>query len=150
MTDKVIIYTDGACSGNPGKGGWGAILFYGENKKEISGYSELTTNNKMELSAVIEALSLLKRKCTVEIWTDSNYVKSGITEWIHNWKKNNWKNSKKEVVKNQELWQKLDSLNGFHNIKWNWIKGHAENEFNERADELARKEILKNNKGKND
>jgi len=142
---KVVIYTDGACSGNPGKGGWGAILIYGENKKEISGYSKLTTNNKMELQAVIEALSLLKRKCNVEIWTDSSYVKNGITEWIHDWKKRNWKNSKKEAVKNQELWQKLDELNNFHNIKWNWIKGHAENELNERADKLARNEILKNN-----
>ncbi len=142
--DKVIIYTDGACSGNPGKGGWGAILIYGDNKKEISGYSELTTNNKMELQAVIEALSLLKRKCNVELWTDSNYVKNGITEWIYNWKKNNWKNSKKEIVKNQELWQKLDELNNFHNIEWNWVKGHGEDELNNRVDKLAKNEILKN------
>lgn len=144
MVDKVIIYTDGACSGNPGKGGWGAILIYGNVKKEISGYSELTTNNKMELQAVIEALSLLKRKCDVELWTDSNYVKSGITEWIYSWKKNNWKNAKKEVIKNQELWQKLDELNSFHNIKWNWVKGHADDELNNKVDKLARNEILKN------
>ena len=139
--DDVIIYTDGACSGNPGKGGWGAILIYGDIKKEISGYEELTTNNQMELTAVIEALSLLKRQCNVELWTDSNYVKSGITEWIYNWKKHNWKNSKKEIIKNLELWQKLDELNNFHNIKWNWVKGHADNEFNNRADELATTEI---------
>ncbi|HSQ97936.1 MAG TPA: ribonuclease HI [Rickettsiales bacterium] len=144
LVDKVIIYTDGACSGNPGKGGWGAILIYGNVKKEISGYSELTTNNKMELQAVIEALSLLKRKCDVELWTDSNYVKSGITEWIYSWKKNNWKNAKKEVIKNQELWQKLDELNSFHNIKWNWVKGHADDELNNKVDKLARNEILKN------
>lgn len=144
MVDKVIIYTDGACSGNPGKGGWGAVLIYGDIKKEISGYSELTTNNRMELQAVIEALSLLKRKCNVELWTDSNYVKSGITEWIHNWKKNNWKNAKKEVIKNQDLWQKLDELNHFHNIEWNWVKGHAEDDLNNRVDKLARSEILKN------
>lgn len=144
MDNKVIIYTDGACSGNPGKGGWGAILIFREKKKEISGYSALTTNNKMELQAVIEALNLLKRKCNVELWTDSNYVKSGITEWIYNWKKHNWKNSKKESVKNQDLWEKLDKLNNLHNIQWNWIKGHAENELNNRVDELARNEILKN------
>ena len=141
MDKKVIIYTDGACSGNPGKGGWGAILIYGDTKKEISGYEELTTNNQMELTAVIKALSLLKRQCDVELWTDSNYVKSGITEWIYNWKKYNWKNSKKEIIKNLELWQKLDELNNFHNIKWNWVKGHADNEFNNRADELATTEI---------
>lgn len=141
MDKKVIIYTDGACSGNPGKGGWGAVLIYGDTKKEISGYEELTTNNQMELTAVIEALSLLKRQCDVELWTDSNYVKSGITEWIYNWKKHNWKNSKKEIIKNLELWQKLDELNNFHNIKWNWVKGHADNEFNNRADELATTEI---------
>ena len=141
MDKKVIIYTDGACSGNPGKGGWGAILIYGDIKKEISGYEELTTNNQMELTAVIKALSLLKRQCDVELWTDSNYVKSGITEWIYNSKKHNWKNSKKEIIKNLELWQKLDELNNFHNIKWNWVKGHADNEFNNRADELATTEI---------
>ena len=141
---KVKIYTDGACSGNPGKGGWGAVLIYGDNKKEISGYSELTTNNKMELQAVIEALKLLKRQCEVELYTDSVYVKDGITKWINNWKKNNWKTSKKEDVKNKELWIELDNLTQQHNINWNWVKGHADNELNNRVDELARQEILNN------
>ncbi len=141
---KVKIYTDGACSGNPGKGGWGAVLIYGDNKKEISGYSELTTNNKMELQAVIEALKLLKRQCEVELYTDSVYVKDGITKWINNWKKNNWKTSKKEDVKNKELWIELDNLTQRHNINWNWVKGHADNELNNRVDELARQEILNN------
>ncbi len=144
MDKKVIIYTDGACSGNPGKGGWGAILQYGDNIKEISGYSELTTNNKMELQAVIEALKLLKRKCDIELYTDSVYVKDGITKWIDNWKKNNWRTSKKDDVKNKELWVELDNLVNQHNINWNWVKGHAENEFNNRVDRLARNEIMKN------
>lgn len=141
---KVIIYTDGACSGNPGKGGWGAILMYGNSKKEISGYSELTTNNKMELQAVIESLKSLKRKCDVELFTDSIYVKDGITKWIHNWKKNNWRTSKKDDVKNKELWIELDSLTESHNINWNWVKGHADDEINNRVDELARQQILNN------
>ena len=144
MDKKVIIYTDGACSGNPGKGGWGAILQYRDNIKEISGYSELTTNNKMELQAVIEALKLLKRKCDIELYTDSVYVKDGITKWIDNWKKNNWRTSKKDDVKNKELWVELDNLVNQHNINWNWVKGHAENEFNNRVDRLARNEIMKN------
>lgn len=144
MDNKVIIYTDGACSGNPGKGGWGAILQYGDNVKEISGYSELTTNNKMELQAVIEALKLLKRKCNVELFTDSVYVKDGITKWIANWKKNNWRTSKKEDVKNKELWIELDNLVNQHVINWNWVKGHADNDLNNRVDSLARGEILKN------
>lgn len=141
---KVIIYTDGACSGNPGKGGWGAILMYGNSKKEISGYSELTTNNKMELQAVIESLKSLKRKCDVELFTDSIYVKDGITKWIHNWKKNNWRTSKKDDVKNKELWIELDSLTESHNINWNWVKGHANDDINNRVDELARQQILNN------
>ena len=143
-TKKVIIYTDGACSGNPGKGGWGAILIYGDNKKEISGYDEFTTNNKMELQAVIEALKSLNRQCNIELYTDSVYVKDGITTWINNWKKNNWKTSKKENVKNKELWIELDELIHKHNINWNWVKGHADNELNNRVDELARQEILNN------
>ena len=144
MDKKVIIYTDGACSGNPGKGGWGAILQYGDNIKEISGYSELTTNNKMELQAVIEALKMLKRRCDIELYTDSVYVKDGITKWIDNWKKNNWRTSKKDDVKNKELWVELDNLVNQHNINWNWVKGHADNEFNNRVDRLARNEIIKN------
>lgn len=141
---KVIIYTDGACSGNPGKGGWGAVLKYGEIKKQISGYSDLTTNNKMELQAVIEALKLLKKRCDVEIFTDSVYVKDGITKWINSWKMNNWKTSKKEPVKNKELWIELDNLRNQHNINWNWVKGHADDEINNIVDKLARSEILKN------
>lgn len=145
MEEKTLtIYTDGACSGNPGKGGWGAILIYGDKIKEISGYSPETTNNKMELQAVIEALKLIKRKCKVELYTDSIYVKDGITKWIHNWKKNNWKTSKKEDVKNKELWIDLDQLAINNDIKWNWVKGHADNDLNNRVDELARQEILKN------
>lgn len=143
-TKKVIVYTDGACSGNPGKGGWGAVLIYGDKKKEISGYSEETTNNKMELQAVIEALKLLKRRCDVELYTDSVYVKDGITKWIHKWKKNNWRTSKKDDVKNKELWMELDRLTNEHVINWNWVKGHTDNEINNRVDELARQEILNN------
>jgi ribonuclease HI len=148
LENKVVIYTDGACSGNPGEGGWGAVLIYGNKMKEISGYSKVTTNNRMELQAVIEALSSLKRKCNVEIYTDSNYVRNGIIEWVNNWKKNNWRTSKKEDVKNQDLWKKLDELNNFHNIKWIWVKGHADDDFNNKVDKLARSEILKNRKNK--
>lgn len=136
---KITIYTDGACSGNPGIGGWGAILLYQEHKKEIYGGDKYTTNNKMELTAVIEALSTLKREnCDIEIYTDSQYVKKGITEWLFGWKKNNWKNSKKQEVLNRDLWEKLDILTSKHNIEWFWVKGHNNNELNERADELAR------------
>lgn len=136
---KITIYTDGACSGNPGIGGWGAILLYQERRKEIYGGDKYTTNNKMELTAVIEALSTLKREnCDIEIYTDSQYVKKGITEWLFNWKKNNWKNSKKQEVLNRDLWEKLDILTSKHNIEWFWVKGHNNNELNERADELAR------------
>ncbi len=144
MEEKVIIYTDGACSGNPGKGGWGAILMYKGNIKELSGYSEFTTNNKMELQAVIEALKAIKKDCEIEIFTDSKYVKDGITQWIANWKKNNWQNSKKEDVKNKELWVELDILCQKYNIEWNWVKGHADDEFNNKVDKLARDEISKN------
>lgn len=146
MADKkIVIYTDGACSGNPGKGGWGAILKYGDHTKEISGYAELTTNNKMELQAVIEALKLIKKDYDIEIFTDSNYVKDGITKWINTWKLNNWKTSKRESVKNKELWLELDELRQKYNINWNWVKGHADDELNNRVDELARLEITKNN-----
>lgn len=136
---KITIYTDGACSGNPGVGGWGAILLYQEHRKEIYGGDKYTTNNKMELMAVIEALSVLKKEnCNIEIYTDSQYVKKGITEWLFGWKKNNWKNSKKQEVLNRDLWEKLDILTSKHNIEWFWVKGHNNNELNERADELAR------------
>lgn len=141
MSEKVIIYTDGACSGNPGKGGWGALLICGEKRREIYGGELETTNNQMELTAVIQALGLLKKKSDVELWTDSQYVKNGITDWIIGWKKNNWKNSQKKPVKNKELWLKLDELCAFHNVSWNWVKGHNGHIENERVDELARQGI---------
>ena len=134
----VVIYTDGACSGNPGPGGWGAILTYGEKCKEISGGEAMTTNNRMELMAAISALEALKRPSRVELHTDSNYVKNGITTWIHGWKKNGWKTADKKPVKNAELWQRLDDARRVHDIDWRWVKGHAGHAENERADELAR------------
>ena len=143
MDEIVTIYTDGACSGNPGVGGWGAILTYGKVSKEISGGEKITTNNRMELRAVIEALKSLKRKCKINIYTDSMYVKNGITDWISSWKQNGWKNSKKQAISNQELWQELDLLTEKHSIEWFWVKGHNNNELNERVDKLARSEITK-------
>ena len=134
----VIVYTDGACSGNPGPGGWGAILMSGEHRKEIFGGEANTTNNRMELLAAISALEALKRKSAVEIHTDSNYVKNGITTWIHGWKKNGWKTADKKPVKNAELWQRLEALTHDHTVAWHWVKGHAGHPENERADELAR------------
>ena len=145
MADKneiLNIYTDGACKGNPGIGGWGAILEYGNTKKEIKGYSIDTTNNIMELTAVIKALECLNRKCKIVITTDSNYVKNGITDWIKSWKNNGWKTAKKSPVKNKELWIKLDSLVANHDIDWKWIKGHSGHPQNERADELANEAII--------
>lgn len=140
--EKVIIYTDGACSGNPGPGGWGAILMYQGNKKEISGGKSNTTNNVMELTAVIEALKLLKYPCEVELYSDSAYVVNAFTQkWIDNWMKNNWKTSNKEPVKNQELWKELYDLTQIHKVKFIKVKGHSDNEFNNRCDELARNEI---------
>ncbi|MGN0929992.1 MAG: ribonuclease HI [Alphaproteobacteria bacterium] len=141
MSEKVVIYTDGACSGNPGNGGWGALLISGDKRREIYGGQKDTTNNQMELTAVIEALKLLKYKCDVDVWTDSQYVKNGISEWIIGWKKNNWKNSQKKSVKNKELWMKLDELSSLHNISWHWVKGHNGHIENERVDELARQGI---------
>ncbi|MBD5405735.1 ribonuclease HI [bacterium] len=141
MSDKVIIYTDGACSGNPGNGGWGALLISGEKRREIYGGEKDTTNNQMELTAVIEALKLLKYKCDVDVWTDSQYVKNGISDWIIGWKKNGWKNSQKKPVKNKDLWVKLDELSSFHNVSWHWVKGHNGHIENERVDELARQGI---------
>lgn len=138
MTDKtVIIYTDGACSGNPGPGGWGAIMMYNGHTKEIFGGAQETTNNRMEMTAAIEALKTLKRKCNVHIHTDSVYLKDGITKWLSGWKNNNWKTAAKKPVKNSDLWQELDVLNERHVIKWSWVKGHNGHEYNERADELA-------------
>lgn len=137
MTQKVIIHTDGACSGNPGPGGWGAVLQYNGTLKELSGGRELTTNNQMELTAAIEALNALKRPCAVELHTDSQYVKNGLTSWIFGWKKNGWKTADKKPVKNVELWQALDQAVSRHEISWHWVKGHNGDEMNERADQLA-------------
>jgi ribonuclease HI len=139
MTENVVIvHTDGACSGNPGPGGWGVILEYNGTRKELSGGEADTTNNRMELMGAITALEALKRPCTVEMHVDSNYVKDGITKWIHGWKKNGWKTADKKPVKNAELWQRLDQALGRHKISWHWVKGHAGHDENERADELAR------------
>ena len=137
MMSKVEIFTDGACKGNPGPGGWGAILRYGTTEKEIYGASKNTTNNIMELTAVIESLKNLNKPCELIITTDSKYVKNGITEWIHNWKKNGWRTAAKKEVKNKELWIELDSLIQIHSISWDWVKGHSGHPENERADLLA-------------
>ena len=140
--EEDIIYTDGACSGNPGPGGWGAILMINENKKEISGGNKNTTNNVMELTAVIEALKLLKRPCDVNLYSDSAYVVNAFLQnWILGWIKNGWKNSNKEDVKNKELWQELISLTKVHNVTFHKVKGHADNKYNNRCDELARNAI---------
>jgi len=142
---KVIIYTDGACSGNPGDGGWGAVLRFGGNEKDISGFEENTTNNRMELTAAIEALNALKEPCEVELYSDSAYLINGFREkWVENWKFNGWINSKKDEVKNIELWKLLDELNSKHQISWMKVKGHSDNEFNNRCDKLATDEIRNN------
>jgi ribonuclease HI len=138
MTKRVLIYTDGACSGNPGPGGWGAILSFNGRTKELSGGEAETTNNRMELMAAIEALGALKEPCEVDLHTDSKYVMDGISSWIHGWKRNGWRTADKKPVKNAELWQALDEANRRHNVKWHWVKGHAGHAENERADELAR------------
>jgi ribonuclease HI len=135
--DKVEIFTDGACKGNPGPGGWGAWLVMGPNEKEMYGGELNTTNNRMELKAVIEALSALKRPCEVTVHTDSQYVQKGISEWIHGWKARGWKTAAREPVKNVDLWQALDAAQAQHKIHWRWVKGHAGHEGNERADALA-------------
>ncbi|RVU46464.1 ribonuclease HI [Rubrivivax rivuli] len=134
---EVLIYADGACRGNPGPGGWGAWLRSGVHEKEMFGGEPLTTNNRMELTAVIEALASLKTRCKVTIYTDSSYVKDGITTWIHGWKKRGWTTADKKPVKNVELWQRLDALNAAHQVEWRWVKGHAGDPGNERADRLA-------------
>ena len=145
--EKVVIYTDGACSGNPGPGGWGTILMYKNVKKEISGYMENTTNNIMEITAVIEGLKLLKYECEVEIYSDSAYVVNAFNNhWIEGWRKKNWINSSKEPVKNKELWQELYDLTKQHDVKFIKVKGHSDNEYNNRCDELARLAIKENSK----
>lgn len=137
----VEIYTDGACSGNPGPGGWGALMIYNGVEKELSGGEAGTTNNRMELMAAIRALEALKRPSKVALYTDSTYVRDGITKWIHNWKRNGWKNAAKKPVKNEDLWKRLDAALATHEIEWHWVKGHDGHPENERADALARSGI---------
>jgi ribonuclease HI len=137
----VVIYTDGACKGNPGPGGWGALLRSGDAERELFGGEAQTTNNRMELTAVIRALESLTRGCAVEIYTDSQYVKNGIQTWIHNWKRNGWKTADRKPVKNAELWRELETQAGRHAIAWHWVKGHADNEGNQRADALANRGV---------
>ncbi len=141
MSETVDIYTDGACSGNPGPGGWGALLRFDGKEKELSGYEPATTNNRMELTAVIEALRALKRPVAARVHTDSQYVQKGISEWIHGWKKRGWLTADKKPVKNADLWQALDAAAAGHRIEWLWVRGHAGHAENERADALARKAI---------
>jgi ribonuclease HI len=136
---RVVVHTDGACSGNPGPGGWGAILEYDGREKELFGGAPETTNNRMELTAAIEALSALKRSCAVEIHTDSEYLRNGIMQWIHGWKQNGWKTRERKPVKNADLWQALDALIARHEVSWHWVRGHSGHSINERADALARK-----------
>jgi ribonuclease HI len=134
---SVTLYTDGGCRGNPGLGGWGAVLLYGEHRKELKGSEPDTTNNRMELLAAIEGLKALNRDVSVNLYTDSKYVKQGITQWIINWKKNGWKTAAKKPVKNQDLWQALDDQMQKHDVRWHWVKGHAGDKYNELADHLA-------------
>ncbi|MFO1271107.1 MAG: ribonuclease HI [Rubrivivax sp.] len=138
---EVVIYTDGACKGNPGPGGWGAWLKSGAHEKELWGGDPSTTNNRMELTAVIEALASLKKRCKVALYTDSEYVRNGITAWIHNWKQRGWRTADKKPVKNIELWQRLDELAAAHEVSWHWVKGHAGDPGNERADALANRGV---------
>ncbi len=135
---KIEIYTDGACSGNPGPGGWGALLIYGDYEKTLSGGDPDTTNNRMEMLAAIEALDALKKPCRVILHTDSNYVKQGITEWMKRWRQNDWRTSKRQPVKNIDLWQRLEIAVSRHQVEWRWVQGHSGVAGNERADELAR------------
>jgi len=140
---NVIIYTDGACSGNPGPGGWGVILRFGKHEKELSGGASETTNNRMELTAAIQALKTLTRPCQVEFYTDSQYLRKGITEWMANWKRRGWKTAGKKPVKNQDLWLALDAVIQDHAIEWHWVRGHTGQRENERVDQLARAAIPK-------
>lgn len=140
--NTVIIYADGCCKGNPGPGGWGAVLLFNHAEKKIWGGKNDTTNNQMELTAVIEALKLLTRSCDVHIYVDSMYVKNGMTSWIYGWKRKNWKTASGQPVKNSDLWWELDCLASKHNIKWNWVKGHAGNHYNEVADSLSNRWII--------
>ncbi len=139
--DRVTIHTDGACSGNPGPGGWGAILQWGGHTRELKGGEAHTTNNRMELMAAIVALETLKRPCEVDLHTDSEYLRQGITDWINGWKRNGWRTAAKKPVKNTDLWQRLEAAVGRHTVHWHWVRGHAGHDLNERADELAREAI---------
>jgi len=141
MADQVELFTDGACRGNPGPGGWGAILRFKDHEKELYGAEPDTTNNRMELKAVIEGLNALSRDCPVRVTTDSQYVKNGITQWIHNWKRNGWKTAAKKPVKNVDLWQELDQASQRHQVEWAWVRGHTGHPENERADALANRAI---------
>ena len=142
MTPQVVIYTDGACRGNPGPGGWGAVLIAGANEREICGGELDTTNNRMELMGAISALDALKRPCRVELHTDSQYVRNGITEWLRGWKARGWRTASKAPVKNEDLWRRLDEARARHEVDWRWVKGHNGHPLNERADALARKGML--------
>jgi len=142
--DKTVtLYTDGACKGNPGKGGWGVLMRYGSHEKELFGGEAHTTNNRMELTAIIQGLAALKRPCAVVIYTDSQYVKNGMEQWIHGWKKNGWKTAAKQPVKNEDLWRQLDQLAAQHQIQWQWVRGHAGHAENERADALANQGVAR-------
>jgi ribonuclease HI len=145
---SVTIYTDGACKGNPGPGGWGALLIAGEREKELYGGEAATTNNRMELTAVIRALESLRKDCDVELYTDSQYVKQGIESWIHGWKRNGWKTADRKPVKNAELWRELDALAARHRVRWHWVRGHSSDPGNERADALANRGVEEVRKGK--
>jgi ribonuclease HI len=143
MTEqRVTIHTDGACSGNPGPGGWGAILTFGDHEKELKGGEPVTTNNRMELMAAISALEALTRPCAVDLYTDSEYLKKGISVWIHGWKRNGWRTASKEPVKNVDLWKRLDEAIARHQVHWRWVKGHSGHAMNERADQLAREGLI--------
>ena len=138
---EVTIYTDGACRGNPGPGGWGALLIYGGHEKELYGGEAITTNNRMELLAAIEALRAMKKSCRIQLYTDSTYVRNGIQQWLDKWKANNWRTAGRKAVKNQDLWQALDDESRRHDVRWHWVKGHAGDPGNERADQLANRGI---------
>ena len=141
MNDSVVVYTDGACKGNPGPGGWGALMRWKEHERELFGGELKTTNNRMELTAVIQALSALKSRCQVAVYTDSSYVKNGITTWIHGWKQRGWRTADKKPVKNVELWQRLEALAAQHDVQWHWVRGHDGDPGNERADALANRGV---------
>ena len=141
MNQRVTIYTDGACKGNPGPGGWGVLLIYNGNERELKGGEELTTNNRMELMAAIMALETLKRPCTVDLFTDSQYVRQGITSWMSGWKARGWKTADRKPVKNEDLWRRLDEARNRHDVSWHWVKGHADDPLNHRVDALANEGI---------